>query len=786
MRNIEEIAAEEETKIQEMRQRRLRLFFRWLGLAGSLWGWVLFQHGEMGKGALWVTGSLLAWALGWGILQAFRGSFISFFPSILSAACACGLYFFTRLPSFYWGKDPAFWLAVHGGAVTEPAWSPLGYLVGQAACFLLPSQQFSLLPILSGGFLSAALYFAAQDYFFQLRNKTFSGLVWVFLVCAVLAVSAPFWGVGTLASGMTASLGFFLLLLQRVLLSLEERPWGVLYFLIGLLGSVHPLWGGLGLLYHLGSLDFDGKKWTRHLLPLAAGFTPYLWIFFRAGRFFPSWGGDHPFSAIGWGSWYWESSLWGPSGIFPPALQGMGFALALLAVLTALFWFLHFFRWRAGWKIHFSILDFWIWILAGLGGFFLYSTTSGIYGPVILWFAAGLGGGFLKLLEKGAERSQGTFLSGAPLGWVGSLGLLAAIGLAWLPGQGPMRSQPYFPLQHALNLLRSLPPKAAVLICHDPFDAAACREARLMEPIALDSVILDEKYLDQRWYATQVMERAPEILFSNIIGTPMEVVKRIAADNRDLWAVYWDLAQLPPDWKEPQAAPAVLAQLFVGPATGKLDPEKAQYQLDLTVLPGAGKGMGPRSRDYFSRYVTGFDELGKYLMGANRYSDAIPALERAVKLDLDFQEPQTLLAQMYSKQNILEAARLEFEKTVKTHPQQIGVLMKAVAEAQEAKDEAKAAELLAEVIQLNTQLADAEYQLSKIYDKEGHSSESKSLLESSLRLNPQQLDAQMALGKLMERMGNRPKAEQAFRAVLEIDPQNKPAQVELWKLLNKP
>jgi len=783
MRNIEEIAAEEETKIQETRKRRLRVFFRFLGLALGLWGWFLFHQGDMGKGALLVLSSLLAWGLGWGILRAFQGTFASFIVAVLSAAFAFGLYFFTRLPSFDWGGDPAFWLSVHAGAVNEPAWSPLSYLLGQTACFLLPSLSFSILPLLSGGILAAALFFLAQDYFFQLKNKNFSGLVWIFLVCVVLAVSAPFWGAGILGSGMVASLGFFLLLLQRVLLNLEERPWGGLYLLVGLLWSVHPLWGLLGLLYHLGSLDFDGKKLRNHILPLLAGFTPFLWIFFRAGRFFPSWGGDHPFSRMGLGTWGFEPPLWGAEGIFPAALQGMGWSLALLTALAALLWFLHFFKWKAGWKLHFSRLDFWIWVLAGIGGLFFYSAFSRALGPVILWFAAGLGGGVLKLLEKGAERSQGTFLSGNALSWLGSIGFLLAFGLAWLPGQEVQRGQSYFPLQHALNLLRSLPPKA-ILICRDPFDAAACREARLMEPIALDAVILDEKYLDQRWYVTQVMEQAPEILFSNIIGPPVEVVKRIAVDNRDLWAVHWDLAQLPPDWKEPPAAPTVLTQLFTGPATAKLDPEKDQYQFDLTVLPETAKEADPRSLDYFSRYVTGFDELGKYLMGQSRYSDAIHAFERAVKLNPDFQEPQTYLTQMYTKENILEAAQLELEKAVKIDPQQINLLMKAVGEAQVSKDET--AELLAQVVQLNTQLATAEYQLSKIYDKEGHASESKSLLESSLQLNPQQLDAQMTLGKLMEGMGNRLKAEQAFRAVLEIDPQNKPAQVELWKLLNKP
>lgn len=780
MRNIEEIAAEEESRVRQVLRSRLNFLFRYTGLGLCLWGWVLFERGEMGKGALLVTAAFLLWALGWGILQVFRGTFPSVFAGVFSFAFSFGLYFLTRLPSFYWGSDPVFWLSVHAGAVNEPAWSPLSYLLGQAVCFLLPALQFSILPVLSATTLAAALYFLAQEYFYQLKNKTLLGLLWVLAVCAVLAVSAPFWDNGTLGSGLVASLGFLFLVFQRVLLNLEERPWKALYFILGLLWSVHPLWGLLGLLCHLGSMDLDGKRFKDNLPPLLAGLTPYFWLLFRAGRFFPSWGGAHPFSQIlgaGWPSLNPE--------LFPDAIKVLGWTTALLAGLAALSWFLNFFKWKTGWKIQFSALDFWVWIAAGVGCILFYSPSAGAPGLTSLWFLAGLGGGFLKLLEKGVEKRQGTFFSSGSLAWLGSLGLVLAFGLAWLPGQGPLIRQAYFPEQHALNLLKSLNPKA-LLICEDPFDAAACREARLMEPTALDAILLDEGYLDQRWYVAQVMEKAHEILFSNITGPPEEVLKRIVLDNRDLWDIHWDQSQLPADWKGPPAAPTVLTQEFTGPVTNAYDPEKAQYQFDLTALPEAGKIPGRRSFTYFSRYVTGFDELGKYLMSQSHYSAAIHAFERSVKLDPTFQEPQSFLSQMYSKQNILEAARLEFEKIVKANPQKISALMKQMGELKDSRDESKTVELLDEMIHLNSELADGQYQLSKIYSQQGRSWESKSLLESSINLNPQQLEAQMTMGHLMARMGNRIKAEEAFRAVLEIDPQNKEAQVEIWKLLNKP
>jgi len=173
-------------------------------------------------------------------------------------------------------------------------------------------------------------------------------------------------------------------------------------------------------------------------------------------------------------------------------------------------------------------------------------------------------------------------------------------------------------------------------------------------------------------------------------------------------------------------------------------------------------------------------------MNEGRYLTAIHAFERSVKLDPSYSEPQSYLAQIYSRQNILEAARLEFEKTIKTHPGKISELMKGIDLAQKTKDDVKTVGLLDEMIRLNTELADAQYQLSKILEKEGRSPEAKSLLESSLQLNPRQMEAQMTLGHLMVQLGNRIKAEDAFRSVLGLDSQNKEAQVELWKLLNKP
>lgn len=779
MRNIEEIAAEEEARDRRTRIRRLQILCTAAGVGLSVWGWVLFYQGNMGKGSLWVGLGLDLLALTWGLARALRTSWPALGFGLLGGAFPLILYLVTGLPSFYWGKDPSFWLSVNAGAVAAPAWSPLSYLLGQAACFTLAGREFSLLPGLSALVAALSLYLLVQDYFARLKNKTLPGMALALLAAWTLGLSLPYWNAGTMGSGLVAGLGLLLFLLQRSLLELEERPWKPLYLLLGLLWAVHPLWGLLGTIRHLGSLDFEGRKMKPNLFPFLMGWTPFLWVAFRAGRFFPSWGGGHPFTELLKTSWLPVGP--GIAGVFP----SLGWILAAWALALSVLGPLYFLRWRTVGRHLVSPLDFWIWILSGAGAI-LYSSTGGqCLGPTALWFAAGAGEVGLKLLERGMEKRQPAAASGARLGWMAAVFLALTLALSGLRGQHLQRSRFYFPLQHALNLLQGLG-KKSVLVCDDPFDAAACREAREIEPIALEAVILDRQYLNRRWYVAQCIDRVPQLLFSEVQAPTDTVLKSLVLTNRDGWDIQWDRPALPDDWKGLPAVPTVLTLRFQGAANFQLDPADSQYRYDLTVLPSADALPDPETARYRSRYVVGFNQVGVFLMNQGRYSAAIHAFERSVKLDPSYPAPQQALEEMYSRHNILEAARLEFEKTVKTHPQQIAALEKALGTAEKAQDVGRTESLLDQMIHLNAELADAQYQLSKIYDKEGRPREAKALLESSVKLNPRQVEAQLTLGHLMAQTGNRIKAEEAFRAVLVVDPQNKEAQAELWKLLNKP
>ncbi len=785
MRSIEEVAAEEDARLRQVRGEQFARFCRWASLGLGLWSWTVFYQGQMGKGALGIVFSLLLLGFGLGLGAALRISFPAFFLGLLAGAGPLLLYLSTRLPFFYWGKDPDFWLSVHAGAVTEPSWSPLSYLLGQSACFLFPSRVFTLLPELSGFVLSVALFFVMTGFYSRIKNKsaTTSGLGLMF--CWLISVSLPFWNAATIGMGLVTSLGFFIYLVQKSLLNLEERPWAALYLLLGLLWSVHPLWGLFGLIAHEAAMDKEGKSWSRYLFPLFVGFTPYLWIGFRANRFFPSWGGENLFWEFvrQWKS-DWKDLLGGDWDL-KGATEAWGWIPAALLLLAVFLLFLNFFKWKAGNKPLLPAVDFWLWLTSGIVGVLFFSLKTGFLAPISVVFLFGLAEFNLRLLERGIEKKHSNLFSGTRLVGVAAVAIFAMFGLAFLPGQSYFRNQFYFPEQHALNLLKILEGRS-LLVCEDSFEAAACLEARLIEPVALQAVILDKRYLNQRWYVSQCILRAPQLLFSNIQGLPDDVLRNLIRDNRDQWAIHWGLSVLPAGWKDPKAFPTVLTQVFEGKATGPQSPEELQYHLDLTALPRMNETVNSLTNHYFFRYAEGFNELGKNLMGRGFYLASIHAFDRALKLNPSYAEPQTYLSQMYSQQKILEAAQLEFEKTIDTHPGKIGVLLGELEQDQKEGNEAKSVTVLDNMIRMNAELADAQYQLSVIYNHQGKTQESKSLLESSIQLNPKQIESQMTLGHLMSRMGNRLKAEEAFRAVLGINPENKEAQVELWKLLNKP
>ena len=646
----------------------------------------------------------------------------NFWTGFLAGAALLTLYIVTALPSFYWGLDSAFWLAVHGGAVTEPVWSPLSYLLGEAASFVFSSEVFSVLPRLSAVVTALALFMAAQELLSNFLSKKNFNFVFVFIACVALGLSRPFWNAGTMGLGLDSSLGFLLFLLLRHLLELEKSYAAVSFLLLGLLWSVHPLWGLAGLISFL-TQSFYIRKIKQNIFPLLLGFSPYLWIVLRRDKNFPSWGGHYPFWEVIKESrelmtqhFSQDWHLWGAFQAFgweAAALLGLALGLALLnrymGVVTV------------------STFDFWLWLCCGLAALFFYSDSTDYLGPTSLWFVTGIVGYLSFAYERRVGPAKG-WRSKQNLGLMSLFGVLLTCALSWLPGQSYDRSLYDFPEKHVLNLVKELGPQT-VLVCDDPFEFNGCLAARWMAPSSPTAFIMNRNYLDKRWYVAQWIDREPQFFFSTISGPLDLILKSVVLNNRNDWQIQWSRAELPENWKEPAASSAVLSQLFQSDLN-LVDPVNFQYRYDLSSVPVNEPDLDSQSRRYESRYVQGFKAMGAQLMAQQRYGEAIHAYDRAARLDPSDQSIMRALNQIYSQHNILEAAQIDYEGIIKSHPQQIDQIMKSLDSAQFRKDETAASDDLGQLVKLNAELAEAQYQLSKIYEQQGRAQEAKALLAS--------------------------------------------------------
>jgi Flp pilus assembly protein TadD len=779
MRNIEEIAAEEELRFQLHTRKNLKRFLTLTSIILALVGWNIFSEGDMDRGAFWIVISFLSLLIGWGAYRVYPFPFFSWIGAFSTGGVAWVVYGLTQAPSFYWGKDPDFFLAVQSGAVTEPLWSPLTYLVVQAFQFFIPKNLFTL-PTISV-FLAGVSIFCLSLWWFSLfREKKLSDWGVGLVLGLVVVLCHPFWDAGTTASGAVFFLGLLLFSWLRLLERSAEPQSENLGMVAGLLWSVHPAWGLMGLLNLIINLDLKIENLKRFSIFFLLGLTPFFWIFFRALQYFPSWGGLNPF-------WEWLIELKGMAlshfqtdWNFLTSISLIGWVpvpVFLATVVILVF--------RITNKLTIPPLkEIVLTISALLIGLLFYSDSSDRIGPTMLWAIAGLVEILIAIGEKYHERKGAIFISPMVLAFVlAGCGMLS-IACVFLPGQSCVRNAFLFPQQHALNILRSLDSKT-ILIFDDPFEANACRVAQTLEPLGFQTIFLDKQLLGQRWYLSQIISKDPWILFSKTNGSTEDVLQDIIANNKDRCNVQWAVSALPPSWIGYQAFPEILTQRFTSSKLLPEDVENVQFRYDFTDLVQQQNQKNLVTQRYYDRYVTGFNSLGQWLLANDQYSAAIRTFDRVLSLDPNNPDAKKYLSQIYTQDNLLEAARLDFEKIVKTYPAKIKQLMLAMDQQKIKKDnDAAVMDLANQTVQANARLADAQYHLGQLYERDGNFQKSKALLEDSVHLNPQSIETQMTLGFLMEKMGNDEEAEEAFRSVLKTDQQNKKAQTELWKLLN--
>ena len=255
----------------------------------------------------------------------------------------------------------------------------------------------------------------------------------IFLLACAAALSRPFWDAGTIASGSVDLLGLLLFGWQRLLLNAGEARGENMGLLSGLLFSVHPAWGLLGLLNLILADHREFENKTRAFFFFILGLTPFLWVFLRPLQFFPSWGGSTPFQELFLEapkllSDHFALRLEPPSVLF---FLGMGLCSVFGggAFLSG--------GGRPG-PPEKGFLD---WVDGfRLGDTFSASSASQRLGPTALWAVAALVEYLIRAGEKQYDRKSGGGLSqGIWTFGVGAAALLACAAV-WIPGQACVRN----------------------------------------------------------------------------------------------------------------------------------------------------------------------------------------------------------------------------------------------------------------------------------------------------------------------------------------------------------
>ena len=300
-------------------------------------------------------------------------------------------------------------------------------------------------------------------------------------------------------------------------------------------------------------------------------------------------------------------------------------------------------------------------------------------------------------------------------------------------------------------------------------------------------VVVAAPYLGNRWYLSELIRLKPEVLIATSSGSREILFNDLVRRNIGRWDVEWSVSEVSPipsvapERSGFQTVPRVLTQRLVG-LQEKILGDDPTARCDLSdLMEEARRKEGP-ARTALSRYAVGLQSWAVSQSRAGRYPEALRGFERALSIDPTYDAPRQALERLYNEKAMVDAARLQFEKTARVLPPKLQALEQTLAKT---KPEAQTA-LLAQKAQWTEELVDALRHLGVIYDHEGRPEDSRKALEQVLQFKPSRAETQLALAQLFLKVGNRTQAQAAFKAVLQADPENKEAQAELWKLINKP
>jgi hypothetical protein len=276
------LAAEQEALAQKAKKAAWRRSLFILFLFLQIIGWWLVRLEEPSQGAALIGVGLVGWLFCGGLGEAFRGKFHSWVAAIAVGGASASLYMGFRSRTFQWGPDVSFYRAILENHVPSPFSSPLSYLTDQAFLPLLRGLWPDL-PVVTAIAFGFAMGLLAL---FLLEGSRRSRETKLFTLAAVLAVavSLPVTLFSARALGLTSALGLILGLLLNRILDVRERPNGAAFLLAGLMASLHPFWGLLGIVLLCRRPDKTLRRVPKACLTYLAGWTPYLWVYFMRGE----------------------------------------------------------------------------------------------------------------------------------------------------------------------------------------------------------------------------------------------------------------------------------------------------------------------------------------------------------------------------------------------------------------------------------------------------------------------------------------------------------------------
>jgi len=257
--------------------------------------------------------------------------------------------------------------------------------------------------------------------------------------------------------------------------------------------------------------------------------------------------------------------------------------------------------------------------------------------------------------------------------------------------------------------------------------------------------------------------------------------------NIGRWDVEWSVSEVSPipsvapERSGFQTVPRVLTQRLVG-LQEKILGDDPTARCDLSDLMEEARRKDGPARIALSRYAVGLQSWAVSQSRAGHYPEALRGFERALSIDPTYDAPRQALERLYNEKAMADAARLQFEQTVRVLTPRLQAMERNLSKSKPGDQTV----LLAQKAQWTEEWVDALHHLGVIYEHEGRYVDSQKALEQVLQFKPSRAETQWALAQLFLKVGNRAQAQTALKAVLQADPENKEAQAELWKLINKP